>query len=132
MLQDQGWTRSSSNITLRRVRVRGLTVGTVLPRYRDRSSSVNNMLVRYHARVLGPITQISVTRVLRYPRWVHVNKLITHFTKWHKQREQQKCCTNYCKNQNTSAVCSSNQYCALRQFYCAVRMFLSQQVRASI
>ena len=42
------------------------TVNTVLPRYRDRSSSANTMLVRYHVPVLGPITKISVIRVLRY------------------------------------------------------------------
>ena len=41
MLLYQRWTRSSSNITLRRVHLRGFPVNIVLPRYRDRSSSAN-------------------------------------------------------------------------------------------
>ena len=45
--------------------VREFPVGTVIPRYRDRSSFANTTWVRYRVSVLNPIiTQTSVTRVL--------------------------------------------------------------------
>ena len=67
----QSWTRPSTNFTLRRVHVRGLPANTVLPRYRDRSSSANTMLVRTLSRsCVRPHdvdTLVSVIRVLRCP-----------------------------------------------------------------
>ena len=65
MLLYQSWTRSSSNTRLRCVHARVFPVNTVLPRYRDRSSSANTILVCTLPR---SCVRPHVIRVLRYPR----------------------------------------------------------------
>ena len=69
MLLYQNWTGSNPDITLRRVHVREFPVNIMLPRYCDCSCRANAMLIRGQAPTLDPITQISVVRVLRYPRF---------------------------------------------------------------
>lgn len=71
MLLYQRWTRSSRNIPLCRVHVRGFADYTMLPRYRHFSSSTN-IAVLGQVAALAPTTQKSVIRVLRYPRCVNV------------------------------------------------------------